>query len=174
MPSKQKRNSGLLLSHLFFVKTLEGVLRILQLRRGSKGFIPPPGDRAKPGIVRETTVGGSVVADSVEHLRQEESTELDPEDPHNDTLGPDELPKPRRKAAYKVENLTDEMCFAVFCLLEDYHTIQTSLKKTWWNYKLGNLDLMTASVVTDTAFDRSDALTNSYAVPFQWPKTPVK
>ncbi len=55
---------------------------------------------------------------------------------------------------YEADSATDEeIVLTVLCLLEDSHTTRTYLQMTWSNEKLGNLDLVTASLTTDTAFD---------------------
>lgn len=46
-----------------------------------------------------------------------------------------------------------EMAFDVFCFFEDLHKIQDFLKNTWTRYKASELDLITATVVTNSAID---------------------
>ena len=46
-----------------------------------------------------------------------------------------------------------EIGFIIFCFFEDLHRIQDLLKKTWQEYKLGRLDLVTCTMTTNLAFD---------------------
>lgn len=46
-----------------------------------------------------------------------------------------------------------DLAFIVFCFFEDMHRIQDFLKETWTKYKAGTLDLMTATITTNVAFD---------------------
>lgn len=48
---------------------------------------------------------------------------------------------------------TWEIVFSIFCLFEGLHRIQGELKKTWKKCKEGNLDIISATVVTTAAFD---------------------
>jgi hypothetical protein len=67
------------------------------------------------------------------------------------------LPKP----TYKVETPKDkesveaEKFFALFCLFDDLQSLRTLLEKLWVEYSLGKVDLITASVTTNAAFQLS-------------------
>lgn len=43
--------------------------------------------------------------------------------------------------------------FNIYCLLEELHRIQNFLDKTWKSFKLGDIDLFTATIVINSAFD---------------------
>jgi hypothetical protein len=43
--------------------------------------------------------------------------------------------------------------FDVFCFFEDLHRLQDFLNETWAKFKKGELDLMTAAIITNGAFD---------------------
>jgi hypothetical protein len=43
--------------------------------------------------------------------------------------------------------------FDVFCFFEDLHRVQDFLNETWAKFKEGELDLMTAAIITNGAFD---------------------
>jgi hypothetical protein len=43
--------------------------------------------------------------------------------------------------------------FDVFCFFEDLHRVQDFLNETWAKFKKGELDLMTAAIITNGAFD---------------------
>jgi hypothetical protein len=52
----------------------------------------------------------------------------------------------------ETDNSVDRV-FDVFCFFEDLHCIQQFLKDTWTKYHLGELNLLTAAIVTDVALD---------------------
>ncbi|KAI6711844.1 hypothetical protein JHW43_005649 [Diplocarpon mali] len=54
---------------------------------------------------------------------------------------------------YEIEVDNDtEMAFMIYCFFEDLHRIQDLLKETWKQYTTGSINLLAASVTTDTAF----------------------
>lgn len=52
----------------------------------------------------------------------------------------------------ELDNAFDR-AFQIFCFFEDLHKIQDFLNETWESYKLGDLDLITAAMTTNAAFD---------------------
>jgi hypothetical protein len=48
---------------------------------------------------------------------------------------------------------TYDRIFEVFCFFEDLHRLQDFLNETWRQYKRGEIDLLTASLTTNAAFD---------------------
>lgn len=64
------------------------------------------------------------------------------------------VPPPKNVDVYELE--TDnayDRAFDVFCFFEDLHRIQDFLAATWRSHKEGLVDLMTATLVTNSAFD---------------------
>lgn len=59
---------------------------------------------------------------------------------------------------YELEILTDaehkqeEKTFALFCYFDDLHKLQVVIQKAWVNYLIGRSDIITASMITNTAF----------------------
>ena len=140
--------------HLFFIQTLEKVLELLQRDGGSKESIKSREDGTPLELVEETQVDRSILTNRFENLELEEPTELVPEVPKNGNSGPKASPNHERKVVYDADAATDEETFfAMFCIIEDYQKIRIHLQKTWWHYKLGKVDLVAASIITNTAFD---------------------
>ena len=135
--------------HKFFIKTLEKVLEMLQK------VAEPLANAAKIPHKQDED-------DSVESLNNRFSA-LEVEEPIDievDTNTPTPLeqsgkykPGQKRDVIYdSSEQEEEEIDFAVFCLFEDLRRIRTHLNQIWQDYKSGELDLMTASVITNTAF----------------------
>jgi hypothetical protein len=63
---------------------------------------------------------------------------------------------------------TYERIFDVYCFFEDLHRLQDFLNETWRQYKRGEIDLLTASLTTNAAFDiirREEAEVAKYLFP---------
>jgi hypothetical protein len=62
--------------------------------------------------------------------------------------------------------IENEKLFALFCLFEDFHRLRVFVMETWVDYFTDKVDLITASVVTNAAFEfaiqTSDELLASY------------
>ena len=140
--------------HLIVIQTLKKLLEILQRDRGSKESMKSAEDSTPVDTVEEAKADHSTVTDILETLEITAATRPAFEAPEADKSEPKETPKPDCKIVYEADAATDEdICFAVFCIIDDYRQIRIHLQKTWWNYKLGKMDLVDASVITNTAFD---------------------
>lgn len=49
--------------------------------------------------------------------------------------------------------MQQEMFFAAYCLFADLNQIRTYIQGLWTSYKVGKLDLFSASVITNTAIE---------------------
>ncbi|KAJ5042366.1 uncharacterized protein L3040_004915 [Drepanopeziza brunnea f. sp. 'multigermtubi'] len=45
------------------------------------------------------------------------------------------------------------MCLMIFSFFEDFHRMQDFLRAIWGGFKVGKIDLMSASLVTNATFD---------------------
>lgn len=48
--------------------------------------------------------------------------------------------------------------FAIFCLLEDLHELETQILEMWEKYHTGRVDLVTVSIATNTAYELAERL----------------
>jgi hypothetical protein len=124
-------------SHRYFVSVLEQVLKILA---------PSP----VPGTDEGQAVPGADISNMFAALTVEEPTL------NKDTAGPTASKKKTRKQPsqeYEIEDSsTDDFMLAVLGFLEDYAKIELFVMETWMHYRDGRVNLMAASVVTDTAY----------------------
>ncbi|KAI8822529.1 uncharacterized protein EV422DRAFT_402565 [Fimicolochytrium jonesii] len=141
--------------HWHFIEVLETVLSLL---------LPLKANDAVPSKVNETA---DVPLNSFRHddmeLSQAIDTEnkfaaLDMEDVNDDfdasQVEVDEATM-ADKETYEVENEDDsgELLFAIFSLFQDLHNIREFLQQTWAEFRDGTIDLISASVTTNTAID---------------------
>ena len=77
------------------------------------------------------------------------------EQPLNDGAPKTSLPQATYdlKIELDTEQKEEETLFAAYCLFEDFHKLRRFLKSIWSQYKHGDCDLATASVLTNTAFN---------------------
>ncbi|KAE9364710.1 hypothetical protein N431DRAFT_520307 [Stipitochalara longipes BDJ] len=137
-------------SHLHFIGILEQALKILNL----EAVVRHQTAKATP------TGGGSSANDELSNRFGELEVE-DIDDIIGDTLPPPECNTKAKNSAkgqavVVYEQETDpsiNRVFRVFCFFEDLHRIEKFLRDTWTKYKLGELDLITAAMITDAAFD---------------------
>lgn len=64
----------------------------------------------------------------------------------------------------------EEVYFAVHCLFNDFHNLRQYLRAVWDGYKRGAFDLMSASIVTDTAIDFARGYVEQFTIAY--PKHP--
>jgi len=144
--------------HIHFISRLEDVLKILESQT-----LPP--DTTPQADVHSSTAGTAPKGDSTDDLSNrfsalevEEPIDFDTDDTASTASVPSSSLPPRREQRHNVvfdaseEEAAEELDFAVFCLFEDLRRIRMFIEQVWKDYKAGKLDLMTASVVTNTAF----------------------
>jgi hypothetical protein len=85
-----------------------------------------------------------------------EALQLEELSPDSDTAKPASTNKTAKSPPpqeYEIDDSsTSDSLFAVLGFLKDYAEIEKMVMETWMHYKLGRLDLMAASVTTDTAY----------------------
>ncbi len=141
--------------HMYFISVLEGVLDILE-------------------TVAEPSAGGAAKSHGTSDASRKQAEKISVEELSNrfsaleveETIGFEDIyaltpsgksEKPKstqnRNVVYDAGEFEDEeIDFAVFCLFEDLRRIRRFFEQVWQDYKTGKLDLMTASVITNTAF----------------------
>ena len=156
------------LKHAHFVSTLEEVINILR----------PPSSAASDNAENASTPinngntskhstdrisnGTEMLSNQFDHLELEEPIEIDDALPALST----EMPttgatagQTDEKASHRVEYQSadeeddEEKYFAMYCLFTDLHGLRNFIGRTWDDYSDGRIDLMTASILTNTAFD---------------------
>jgi hypothetical protein len=124
-------------SHRYFVSVLEQVLKILA---------PSP----VPGNDEGQAVSGADVSNMFAALTVEEPTL------NMDATGSTASKKKTKKQPsqeYEIEDSSaDDFMLAVLGFLEDYAKVERFVMEAWMHYRDGRLNLMAASVVTDTAY----------------------
>ena len=72
--------------------------------------------------------------------------------------GEQQAPVESTGSVYQVEAIKDdkdakaEQLFAIFCLFDDFARLRKFILDLWIDYALGRVDLITASVTTNSAF----------------------
>lgn len=131
--------------HSYFIALMEEVLLTLQ-----PCFAVSAGDATgedrQPSSTLEDLENRFAILEVEEPVEQEGddamgSAALSPTQPIYDL----EIPKVEK-------DMEEEKLFAIFCLFEDLGRLRTYLSRVWVEYKLGIVDLITASVTTNTAF----------------------
>jgi hypothetical protein len=143
-------------NHLYFIQKLEEVLEILGSRPalsskrldGLQGGAT--GNTEGPNSTRFTDLDNRFSALQVEQPIEVESGGKPPATASG--LGRSEQRTLSREVVCDTEE-SDDSYFAIFCLFDDLQQIRMSLQQTWEDYKSGKIDLITASAVTNTAFD---------------------
>ncbi|PVH87784.1 hypothetical protein DL98DRAFT_509345 [Cadophora sp. DSE1049] len=99
-----------------------------------------------------------VSPDNIFESLQNRFAALEVEEPVEPQIGPEPKAAVTDVVIYELENSKDqqvkneERLFAIFCLFDDLARIRTFVLDLWKQYKVGKLDLITASVTTNTAF----------------------
>lgn len=143
--------------HLHFIAKLEEVLEILkpQVTPPSRKSDELQGDAAGSAVESNSTQF-STLDNRFSTLQVEESVEVELDNgPSTPTsgFGRFEQPAHHRKVVYDNQGSEEEIYFAIFCLFDDLRQVRKSIQSAWEDYKSGKSDLMTASVVTNTALD---------------------
>jgi hypothetical protein len=134
-------------SHSFFVGVLESVRDILRVRMPSDVVFEFVG---KPP-------GSAAAADAAEKLSNK-FDHLELYEPSEEWLATQDIPsqpKPQPEPRYEADRPQDdeEAYFAFQLLLEDLNNFRNFIRRTWVKYQQGALDLIAASISTNTAID---------------------
>ncbi|KAK0508380.1 hypothetical protein JMJ35_009464 [Cladonia borealis] len=156
------------LKHAHFVSTLEEVISILKAPSSgasndsvNASTSTNTGDTVKASTDRISS-GTEMLSNQFDHLELEEPIDIDDTSPALNAATPTTgatASKADDKVSCRVEYQSDndeddeEKYFAMYCLFTDLHGLRTFIGKTWEDYSDGKMDLMAASVLTNTAFD---------------------
>ncbi|EEP79996.1 predicted protein [Uncinocarpus reesii 1704] len=130
--------------HAFFIDVLQKAFDTLKRpnedikRPHAASADPPPSTKPSAGVDFDSA--GS------------DTTSGAPSDAH----GPASENKPRDKSKspiYEPEESTWDVRFSIFCLFEDLHKIREQVIKVWTEYNKGELDLVSASIITQAAIE---------------------
>lgn len=126
--------------HSYFISLMEQVLSALQ----------PCFSIAAGAACTEPTS-----SDNIFRTLENRFATLEVEEPVEPTTGP--APKPAaEQPLYELDaqeaNKDEERLFAIFCLFDDLARLRTFVRNLWEQFKLRKVDLITASVTTNTAF----------------------
>lgn len=139
--------------HAHFIKILEEALNIL-----TPYVTAPLKEKAVPAppVTSKTSEApGKVFSNLFDNLEMDASED-------DDLLGTtvidvqdvatiEDATQAQQKELYELESSKAEMQFAIFCTLQDAHSVQAFVVETWEYYKSGEIDLVTASATTNTA-----------------------
>lgn len=150
-PSLESNNER----HAYFIQVLENALDILT------PYVTEPLEEASVPVTRGSNKKvedqNKSINNMFDNLEMEESSEHDllgaTAIDGNNLVAVEDAPQTSQKELYELESSEAEMRFAIFCLLEDVHHIQDLVIETWKHYKRGEIDLVTASVTTNTAIN---------------------
>jgi hypothetical protein len=139
-------------SHAHFIQVLEEVLEILEWNT-----IEPAAQPANPGLAvpdanetQESKVLGSrFAALELEDYDSDDGTEPTP----TPTTPSTKTPPSRTFNLDDVVDEEEEKFFHIFCMFEDLERIRNFLQQTWRDYGAKTIDLVTASLTTNTALD---------------------
>ncbi|TVY18008.1 hypothetical protein LARI1_G007450 [Lachnellula arida] len=134
-------------SHSYFISLMEQVMKALQPR-----FATTNAESAtKPEDSRPTQ-------DIFEHLENRFAV-LDVEEPsEQDDVGATTAVPNVSQPVYRLEtpensqDVEEEKTFAIFCLFDDLWRLRDYVAELWLDYKNGEIDLVTAAITTNTAF----------------------
>ncbi len=153
--------------HAHFVSTLEEVINILKAPSGASSYSvnastsTNESNTTKPSTDR-ISIGTEMLSNQFDHLELEEPINIDDALPASSAAMPTTgatanktNDKISRRVEYQSNNDEDdeEKYFALYCLFADLHGLRTFIGKTWEDYSDGRIDLMSASILTNTAFD---------------------
>ena len=156
------------LKHAHFVSTLEEVINILKppssgaSDNAENASTPISKGNTTKAISDRISNGTEMLSNQFDHLELEEPIEIDDALPASSTAMPTTgaaASKTDEKVSHRVEYQSDndeddeEKYFAMYCLFTDLHGLRTFIGRTWDDYSDGRMDLMTASILTNTAFD---------------------
>ncbi|KAL2071993.1 hypothetical protein VTL71DRAFT_11336 [Oculimacula yallundae] len=131
-------------SYQHFIEVLEKVLALLV-------------NLQEPGSARPAgKVDPSGQEDPLENFTNMFATlEVEPDTEHTMTEPEVSLPEARktRNVVFEEERSMDETLWLIYCFFEDFNNTREHLKDLWTTYKCGKIDLTTAALSTNTAFE---------------------
>jgi hypothetical protein len=130
--------------HQHFIAVLEHVMSILKVKESS----------FRKAVPQTTTLAVDHVTNVYECLRLEKTVE-------SDDLSKN-VPLPTPSGIYKLESMRGETSFAIFCLLRDMTSLRIYVRRTWREFKRGNIALQTAALVTNAAIAKIEEMNNEF------------
>ena len=144
-------------AHMHVVNVLEEVLDILRPRWGS---MDGSGKDQAEAVLHEENGNNEISANRFKLLDSEDFLEEDfdiKQQGQNDTVKPMEplssSTQQHTQIRYQIESSDKDTEFAIFCLLEDLSHMRKYIRQIWQDYRSGTLDLISASVTTNTAIE---------------------
>ena len=153
--------------HEHFIEILEKAMTILQSESSTsdtkKSRDPTAGTQSVPSKPTTKPLQDlSGLSNRFSNLEVEDTEDIVETESNIQTVSPANIsqktaPKSAQTKAIDVFQLEHDDAydrnFGIFCFFEDLHRIQDFLNDTWKKYKAGELDLITASLVTNAALD---------------------
>lgn len=156
-------------AHAHFIQALEEILETLE----ATSDVKPASSKASPSSAAAPNGGAASSSDAANVLGSRFAS-LDVEDYESD--GGSEAPPLTRgtSAASSVHNFDiddglddfEEKLFQIYCLFEDLEKIRDFLKQTWKDYVNNKIDIMAASITTNTAIDLAREQCDEFAKRF--------
>ncbi|KAK2754671.1 hypothetical protein FQN54_006804 [Arachnomyces sp. PD_36] len=137
--------------HAHFISVLERVVEILKpcSAKGTEQELPKKSEAAVDSDLGETTTMFSLLQVEVPSIEDEDEVVQAPTAPTGQKPAKD-----KENAIYELDEPEDDVLpFVLFCFFEDVHHVGQIVRDIWAEYKAGKINLMTASVVTNTAID---------------------
>lgn len=139
--------------HTHFIRVLERVVEILK-SCSSKELKEEPRRKDETTVdsdVEKTTTMFSLLEVEMPSIEDEEDVV------HTPSASTEQGRKPTKEkenAFYELDEPEDDVLpFVLYCLFEDVHQVGQIVRDIWEEYKAGQINIMTASVVTNTAID---------------------
>lgn len=148
--------------HAHFVQVLEDICESLEWRTNE----PSPNAGSGPSSATVTSANGKTDAKAVDEAWINRFAELTVEEPEEVLEQGDGSKQLIRVEVVQEDNVDlkdpeqisqSHAFFRAFCLFQDLNNMRDFLLQTWDEYRDNKLDLMTASVVTDTALQLARA-----------------
>ncbi|MCJ1407255.1 hypothetical protein MMC19_001326 [Ptychographa xylographoides] len=154
------------LKHIHFISQLEDVLQSLKsIADDPTEAVAPPTNETRLISHAQNEVFVDDYCNRYSPLEVEEPIELhlNATDAVSVEKSKQSKLEQRPKVVYDASEAADEETdFAVFCLFEDLRRIRSHLGQVWQDYKSGQLALMTASIITNTAFGFVDDIEKEF------------
>ena len=136
-------------THTYFTNVLVGTLEILKSKKDAT-TVPSGGAKSdnKKFDVRHNNI--------FDYLAFEETgLQLDADNAKNNTTIPPKTPTPEKGLKRKVyePEFSENVGFAVFCMLEDLERLRLYIRRSWEKYHVKEISIMNVSVCTNTALE---------------------
>lgn len=139
--------------HQHFIELLQDILSALEQGRNDRSHpnstdVPCKTSRKS----QDTESSWTEISNSFQNLDFEDCLEEDSE-VENDVESPEPSTDTTATCELEEESLEMKMSMMIFYFFEDLHRIQNFLHKIWKRYKDKTMDLLSATLITNTAFE---------------------